>query len=604
MNSNIDSTAQSFHIVNNEHFKKPPLEAIGRQLRRISGQYVRCQANKVDLAIQINQALQFLRANHISIFVKVYNCIRNGIDRGYTGTDSQSSGYYDSELKNIETTVPQSSHVIRRRRVSSSFIRRTRPRQNGLLSLLNSNENDSWSRGDSEEEVDDGEDYRRYGRRYGYGYGYRTRNWFSSDEEYDNWDEYSSENDSMEAHFHNYNLLQQISHANINSERPASFEGKYVTSAFYKMIKAITPVNRICTSFSNSAISFTFTLNSEDCNIIKSRAKQTNPDKWIGLRLICHQNFKNVDWYNMADFPMICEVKVNGILQNSILERSKNRLRVEAPFDITINCNIVPDVNNIVEVSYNQSFTDYFMSVQLVEETSINSVAMEIKKNKLISSNQAKQNAFKSQSEDDIITLRSSLSLKDPLTLTRISIPLRSNICNHVQCFDAVSFLSMGLKSKVWKCPVCHKNIEGIESLICDGYFLEILNDPRTQSLNHVFIDPDGSWITPSENTDQASSNAYKSKVNSADAIIDISDSEVPEEEMNRAHEEPLRHISVYDTGGISSTHNLTNHMRNSQNQIKDLLNIILSDNVINTQPPTKSRAESRSEVIDLTFSD
>jgi hypothetical protein len=259
------------------------------------------------------------------------------------------------------------------------------------MSLLNGNENVSWNRGDSEEESDDSEDYHRFRRRYGY--GYRTHSWFSSEEEEeDNSDGGSSENDGMEVHFHNYNLLQHITHTNINSEHPVSFEGKYSTSAFYKIVKAITPVNRIRTSFTNSAISFTFTLNNEDCNIIKSKCKQTNPDKWIGLRLLCHQNFKSVDWYSMADFPMICEVKVNGILQNSILERSKNKLRVEAPFDITINCNITPDVNNIIEVSYDQSFTDYFMSVQLVEEISVNSVAFEIKKNRLIPSNQVKQN--------------------------------------------------------------------------------------------------------------------------------------------------------------------------------------------------------------------
>jgi hypothetical protein len=162
----------------------------------------------------------------------------------------------------------------------------------------------------------------------------------------------------------------------------------------------------------------------------------------------------------------------------------------------------------------------------------------------------------------------------------------------------------MSLKSKVWKCPVCHKNIEGIESLICDGYFLEILNDPRTQSLNHVFTNPDGSWITPSENVSQAGLDMYKSKVNSVNAVIDISDSEVPEEELNRAREEPLSHISVYDTGSIPSTHDLTNHIRNSKSQIKDLLNLILSDDMINTLPPMRSRAESRPEVIDLTFSD
>lgn len=48
-------------------------------------------------------------------------------------------------------------------------------------------------------------------------------------------------------------------------------------------------------------------------------------------------------------------------------------------------------------------------------------------------------------------------------------LPIRSSQCNHVQCFDAATFLQMNEKKPTWLCPVCDKPAE-FKTLVVDGW--------------------------------------------------------------------------------------------------------------------------------------
>ena len=89
------------------------------------------------------------------------------------------------------------------------------------------------------------------------------------------------------------------------------------------------------------------------------------------------------------------------------------------------------------------------------------------------------------------------VSLRCPLSKTRIEIPCRPSLCDHLQCFDLATYISMNKQSGKWKCPVCEKKAlpqPSARHLFVDVYFLDVLNDPRTQSEEAIQVEKDGSW--------------------------------------------------------------------------------------------------------------
>jgi len=54
----------------------------------------------------------------------------------------------------------------------------------------------------------------------------------------------------------------------------------------------------------------------------------------------------------------------------------------------------------------------------------------------------------------------------------RMTVPCRASTCNHLQCYDAATYLMMNEKKPTWTCPVCDRpadfsklNIDGSASV-------------------------------------------------------------------------------------------------------------------------------------------
>lgn len=86
------------------------------------------------------------------------------------------------------------------------------------------------------------------------------------------------------------------------------------------------------------------------------------------------------------------------------------------------------------------------------------------------------------------------MSLKDPVSTLRMSIPCRSTLCTHNRCFDAESFLQLQEQAPTWQCPICHKTVS-FQALAVDQYVQEIL-DRAPKGTDQVTIEPDGRWFT------------------------------------------------------------------------------------------------------------
>ncbi len=93
---------------------------------------------------------------------------------------------------------------------------------------------------------------------------------------------------------------------------------------------------------------------------------------------------------------------------------------------------------------------------------------------------------------NDLTELSFTISLDDPLSLTRIVIPAQGPRCEHFQCFDLESFLQYSLEHSIWNCPVCNRPVPH-KSLIRMQCFQRVLdNFPDTKQ---VICNPDGSFV-------------------------------------------------------------------------------------------------------------
>lgn len=96
-----------------------------------------------------------------------------------------------------------------------------------------------------------------------------------------------------------------------------------------------------------------------------------------------------------------------------------------------------------------------------------------------------------------------------------------------MQCFDAITFLSMNEQTPTWTCPVCNQKINSIQDLVIDGYFDDILSTVDGD-VHSVRIDSDGQLqLLKENNTDSMPSEASTRDTNENTIIILDDDDEV-----------------------------------------------------------------------------
>uniref|UniRef100_A0A5K3FBG5 SP-RING-type domain-containing protein n=1 Tax=Mesocestoides corti TaxID=53468 RepID=A0A5K3FBG5_MESCO len=85
------------------------------------------------------------------------------------------------------------------------------------------------------------------------------------------------------------------------------------------------------------------------------------------------------------------------------------------------------------------------------------------------------------------------VTLLCPLTLTRIEVPVRSVNCDHLQCYDLASYLTINKQRPRWTCPVC-SGPAPFRDLRRDDFFLQLLRDKSVGNAERLQVDADGHW--------------------------------------------------------------------------------------------------------------
>nr|VZI30168.1 unnamed protein product [Spirometra erinaceieuropaei] len=93
------------------------------------------------------------------------------------------------------------------------------------------------------------------------------------------------------------------------------------------------------------------------------------------------------------------------------------------------------------------------------------------------------------------------VSLLCPLALTRIEIPVRSVNCDHLQCFDLSSYLTINKRRPRWSCPVCSSPAP-FRDLRRDDFFVQLMADQSLKDAQMVHVDASGHWRETSRPTE------------------------------------------------------------------------------------------------------
>ncbi|KDQ63528.1 hypothetical protein JAAARDRAFT_29547 [Jaapia argillacea MUCL 33604] len=279
---------------------------------------------------------------------------------------------------------------------------------------------------------------------------------------------------------------------------------RFKPSPFFRIDQAVSPIIE-CPESTGSMDrrqgSLAFSLNADQV------AKLTSPGSKYQLRLYCTSSqfhsqsaFRPMTGLCPIEFPPTCEIRLNTVQLTASVKGLKKKPGTAPPPDLGKTVRTTVGGQNRIEMVYVNSQQGappkkYYLVVNLVETTSVEQLVDKLKKGKYKSSSEimTKRNAV-STDDDDIVAESQKMTLKCPLSYTRISTPCRSDLCVHIQCFDATSFFSVMEQTTTWQCPVCEK-VLNTDDLIVDGYFDEILK-ATSEDVDDVIVESDGQWHT------------------------------------------------------------------------------------------------------------
>ena len=165
--------------------------------------------------------------------------------------------------------------------------------------------------------------------------------------------------------------------------------------------------------------------------------------------------------------------------------------------DISKMVKLTPSMPNKVSVKWaSDSGKGWAVTLNLVENLTATQLLDRLVQKGTRNSSFTKDIIRKKLSDDDdgIATTNIKVTLACPLGKMRMSSPCRPATCDHLQCFDAHLFIQMNEKKSTWKCPVCD-GAALYDSLMVDGYFLDVINAPELpEDENEIILSQDGSW--------------------------------------------------------------------------------------------------------------
>ncbi|KAI8880480.1 hypothetical protein K501DRAFT_224749 [Backusella circina FSU 941] len=295
--------------------------------------------------------------------------------------------------------------------------------------------------------------------------------------------------------------------------RPALWERQNATTLnqvtfgmepFFKVVSMIKQPQLIPASNTRNTSKFQFDLTPEQVRLLSLPLEQDGKAKYQ-VRFCCavySTHSQSLEKGLPLEFPNTCELKINEtVVNNTALRCIKGKPGTIHPADLTTGINKTGP--NRAELLYVQTHQQFVAAIYIVERKTIESFIEEMKRSGQLSKERVLEKLKITSEDADIVMESETLSTKCPLAFIRIQIPCRSIHCNHLQCFDANTFLVMNEQTPTWSCPICYKHIADSKDLAIDEYFSDMLQKVPS-SVESVKVEPDGTIIMNEQQDSQS----------------------------------------------------------------------------------------------------
>nr|XP_043608036.1 E4 SUMO-protein ligase PIAL2 isoform X2 [Erigeron canadensis] len=134
--------------------------------------------------------------------------------------------------------------------------------------------------------------------------------------------------------------------------------------------------------------------------------------------------------------------------------------------------------------------------------------------------------AAPSDSDNEIVEGPSRISLKCPISFSRIKIPVKGHSCKHLQCFDFNNYVGINSRRPHWRCPHCRQPV-CFHDIRIDQSMVKVLKEVG-EEISYVKISANGSWEPDTESNEhteklqEAPPSDQKTNIQDVDDIMDL----------------------------------------------------------------------------------
>ncbi|AAS50487.1 AAR121Wp [Eremothecium gossypii ATCC 10895] len=197
-------------------------------------------------------------------------------------------------------------------------------------------------------------------------------------------------------------------------------------------------------------------------------------------------------------FPHPNEIKLNDNMIKDNVRGLKNKIGTAKPADLTPF--VKHNAENYLQLVYAFTKEDFLVYLYIVTmntpEKILEGVLARPKIVKPATLAYIKK-ILSEDEDDDLMTTSTIMTLQCPISYSRMKYPVKSVRCDHLQCFDAMSFILSQMQIPTWQCPVCQKQIEIKDLAVCD--YVDDIIKSSNENVEQVVINSDGSWVAKEE---------------------------------------------------------------------------------------------------------
>jgi len=202
--------------------------------------------------------------------------------------------------------------------------------------------------------------------------------------------------------------------------------------------------------------------------------------------------------------------------------------RTPRPINCTQLVKLNPSVQNTIIVNWTPDGKNYALAMFIVKKLTADTLIKKLQDKGARSSEETKNYIIKKLADvdPDLATTSYRFSLVCPLGKMRMKIPAKSIHCDHLQCFDASTFILMNEKKPTWMCPTCNKPCL-YDDIQIENYFLEVVTSPTLKDCSkEIEILADGTWVVYEENKETKNTNSTPDTKEKPIDSVDLDDSD------------------------------------------------------------------------------